>query len=468
FSPKSTPQQHQPPLPPPLIVGPNLRSSTNLELYIQRPVLIAAILAAFHSGRRICVLRGPGGTGKSFLARTYLRAAALAKAKWVPPVTGPWTLIESLVEDYSACVGEGTGTFAGGTSREVAVERALRRWDSGADAASYGALRETFWKPTRFLQLLDRGRGDEGGERDAVEKVLGTLHRVIKAYKPRFEDELELAVGEFKHIIVNCAYEDGWGRGINLTTFHQGAFPLTCITSNALLDKILTEGYLLSLICMTTTFDILGTIPHPPITEPPTLSPSPPSPLPPSYHKCSPSPSGTPSSFSKTLQTSPVAPEHPKQCFVLQRLAGARCALRQPPCPPLPTIPSTSPHPHRLFPPGREPSMVVKGLSASLDEKGMPVRTVSLPRREDPEGVTSTSTTAEIRRVSTRGRQMERGSSGKSAAALPSSLVVAEEPIAPPSRSRIRRGDDTGRRLRLPRATRTSQWQLHCRRRWRR
>ncbi|KAJ3098280.1 hypothetical protein HDU96_011146 [Phlyctochytrium bullatum] len=52
---------------PPLIVEPNLRSSTNVELYIQRPVLIAAIDAAFRSGRRICVHHGPGGTGKSFL-----------------------------------------------------------------------------------------------------------------------------------------------------------------------------------------------------------------------------------------------------------------------------------------------------------------------------------------------------------------------------------------------------------------
>ncbi|KAJ3102628.1 hypothetical protein HDU96_009575 [Phlyctochytrium bullatum] len=180
--PRSTPAQIDTPTAPtssspPLIVGPNLRRSTDPELYIQRSALMTAIDAAFRSGSRICVLRGPGGTGKSFLARTYLRAVASAEAKWVPPETGPRTLMgrrpvdfwladktESLVQDYLACVGEGTGgefppvvdvelgaaamlesddlkqMFSNGTSGEVAVGRALRRWDSGADAASNGAL----------------------------------------------------------------------------------------------------------------------------------------------------------------------------------------------------------------------------------------------------------------------------------------------------------------------------------------
>ncbi|KAJ3118866.1 hypothetical protein HDU96_007608 [Phlyctochytrium bullatum] len=388
------------------------------------------------------------------------------------------------------------------------------------------------------------------------EKVLGTLHRVIKGYKPRLEDELELAVGD--QIVVNCAYEDGWGRGINLTTFHQGAFPLTCVTSNALLDKILTEGYLPSL--MNTTSDILGTVPRPTPTEPRTAATTPepnplslspvaaaavspemlsipiwnaelvlqdtphvparagapqtvfrprndspvldepvivnepeaepeapaaPAPIPPPRWSQMPPGATTQATQAQQLAAiaaavaapSPLQPTPPKRSSSIDAWTGARRGSQQALAPPPIGRLAPSPTPsavlaqqlvgqaldggpsHRVTPPvaaaapppaadepldipptllvssppGREPSLVVKGLSASLDDKGLPVRTVSLQRREDPEGVASTSAAAEMRRVSTRGRQMERGSSGKSAAAgLPSSpLVASEEPIAP-------------------------------------
>ncbi|KAJ3206451.1 hypothetical protein HDU67_008164 [Dinochytrium kinnereticum] len=77
------------------------------------------------------------------------------------------------------------------------------------------------------------------------EKVVGTLHKVVQEYLPTLEDEMVLNMND--QIVLNHSYEDGWGRGTNLTTGTQGVFPVMCLSETALSDKMLTESHLTDL-----------------------------------------------------------------------------------------------------------------------------------------------------------------------------------------------------------------------------
>ncbi|KAJ3122224.1 hypothetical protein HK101_006618, partial [Irineochytrium annulatum] len=72
------------------------------------------------------------------------------------------------------------------------------------------------------------------------ERVMGSLHAVVRDYSPTLKDELGLNIGD--QVVLNRCFEDGWGRGSNLTTLKHGMFPIMCISDRALVDKLLTES----------------------------------------------------------------------------------------------------------------------------------------------------------------------------------------------------------------------------------
>ncbi|KAI8851139.1 hypothetical protein BC829DRAFT_387431 [Chytridium lagenaria] len=74
------------------------------------------------------------------------------------------------------------------------------------------------------------------------DKVVGSLHKVVLEYTPTFEDELYLNIDD--EVVLNHLFEDGWGRGTNLTTGKNGVFPVMCISEKALSDKVLTENHI--------------------------------------------------------------------------------------------------------------------------------------------------------------------------------------------------------------------------------
>ncbi|KAI8851138.1 hypothetical protein BC829DRAFT_127261 [Chytridium lagenaria] len=119
------------------------------------------------------------------------------------------------------------------TSWSTKTPQASGRWVAEtADAAGIVMQRE--------MEELDAGVLPPG-----YEKMLGTLHRVLKKFSPGMEDEIALEEGD--QVLLNFTFEDGWGQGTNLTSLHQGVFPLKCLSSNALLEKVLTEAYLTDL-----------------------------------------------------------------------------------------------------------------------------------------------------------------------------------------------------------------------------
>ncbi|KAJ3178381.1 hypothetical protein HK101_010141, partial [Irineochytrium annulatum] len=59
----------------------------------------------------------------------------------------------------------------------------------------------------------------------AYDEALGSLHRVDIPFSPTLADELALNVND--EVVLRHVYEDGWGRGVNLTAGGlEGAFPV--------------------------------------------------------------------------------------------------------------------------------------------------------------------------------------------------------------------------------------------------
>eukprot|EP00842_Homolaphlyctis_polyrhiza_P000701 jgi/Hompol1/1631/HPOL_003726-RA len=93
---------------------------------------------------------------------------------------------------------------------------------------------------TPFLQLLSY-------------VFLPTLEkiRVAADYAPRFDDELELKLGD--SVIVKHHYYDGWCFGLNLRTLIEGIFPLSCTT-----PRCGPRPHITLINCIHTTDDLIG------------------------------------------------------------------------------------------------------------------------------------------------------------------------------------------------------------------
>ncbi|KAI7871463.1 hypothetical protein BDF14DRAFT_1761253 [Spinellus fusiger] len=56
---------------------------------------------------------------------------------------------------------------------------------------------------------------------------IDAFHIVIHSYPPQLEDELSLSIGDV--VCLALSFDDGWAFGFNMTSGHQGVFPMICI-----------------------------------------------------------------------------------------------------------------------------------------------------------------------------------------------------------------------------------------------
>lgn len=93
-----------------------------------------------------------------------------------------------------------------------------------------------------LLYRRRRGRSHQrfsGGPVDGsgkdIEGSLGQL-TVTHSYAKSLPDEIDLRVGDIVNVIGK--YDDGWGRGENLTTGETGSFPYVCLGSSDVEEKV--------------------------------------------------------------------------------------------------------------------------------------------------------------------------------------------------------------------------------------